>query len=188
MNEILYINACVREGSRTDRLAECLLKKLDAPYREVKLKEITFPKADEDFLKTRDRLVGEGRFDDPLFTWAREFSEARIIVIAAPFWDLSFPAALKQYFEQINVPGITFAYSAEGTPISLCKAEKLFYITTAGGPIFCEEYGFGYVKALAQGFYHIPQIRLVKAEGLDIDGADVESILRRTESEINQLF
>ena len=40
-----------------------------------------------------------------------------------------------------------------------------------------EEYGFGYVKALAQNFYGIPNVKLIKAVGLDIEGADVEKIM-----------
>ena len=37
-----------------------------------------------------------------------------VIVIAAPYWDLSFPAVLKTYLEQINVLGVTFDYSDDG--------------------------------------------------------------------------
>ena len=40
-----------------------------------------------------------------------------------------------------------------------------------------EEFGFGYVKALAQNFYGIDEVELIKATGLDIIGADVEAIL-----------
>ncbi len=47
--------------------------------------------------------------------------------------DIEFPANLKQYIEQINVLGITFAYTSEGTPKGLCKAKKLYYVTTVGG-------------------------------------------------------
>ena len=112
-----------------------------------------------------------------MFDLARQFANADEIVIAAPFWDLSFPAALKQYFEQINVLGITFRYTPDGFPQGLCKAKKLYYITTAGGEFFPEEYGYGYVKALAQNFYGIKDVELIKATGLAIDGADEEKIL-----------
>ena len=61
-----------------------------------------------------------------MFELARQFAAADQIVIAAPYWDLSFPAALKQYFEQINVLGITFAYTPEGVPKGLCRARKLY--------------------------------------------------------------
>lgn len=101
--------------------------------------------------------------------------------------DLSFPAALKQYFEQINVLGITFVYTPEGTPKGLCRAKRLYYVTTAGGPIFSEEYGYGYVKALAQGFYGIEETKIFKAEGLDIVGANVEGILDVAKREIERV-
>ena len=130
---ILFINACVRGESRTKKLAEKLLEKLNRPVEEVRLEEINFPIVDEDFLNMRDRLISEGSLDSPVFKLARQFSEAETIVIAAPYWDLSFPAVLKQYFEQVNVVGITFRYTEEGIPEGLCKADRIFYVSTAGG-------------------------------------------------------
>ena len=174
---VLFINACVRKESRTKELAEFLLSKRNEPYEEVDLNAISFPAVDEAFLQRRDRLIEQQVFSDPLFDLARQFADADEIVIAAPFWDLSFPAALKQYLEQINVVGVTFSYTQEGIPAGLCRAKRLTYITTAGGEFFPEKFGAGYVKALAQSFYGIPEFRLVKATGLDLDGADVEAIL-----------
>ena len=182
---ILYINACVREDSRTKRLAEHLLSRLDGEVKEVRLIDTSFPKADADFIKKRDKLIYEKNFSDPLFSAARDFAIADTIVIAAPFWDLSFPAALKQYIEQINVVGITFYYTKEGFPRGLCKAKKLYYITTAGGKIYNEDYGYGYIKALSNELYGIKDTVLFKAEELDIDGADVETILISAENQIN---
>ena len=181
---VLFINACVRNASRTKRLADCLLAKLNKPYEEICLHEIAFPVVDADFLTRRDRLIMEQDFSNPLFELARQFAEADSIVIAAPFWDLSFPAVLKQYFEQINVLGITFRYTPEGIPEGLCRAKSLTYITTAGGNYMPEEYGFGYVRALARNFYGIPDVRQIKATGLDIIGADVEAILKAVENTI----
>ena len=174
---ILFINACVRKESRTKELADYVLSKRKEPYEEVSLNAIDFPLVDEDFLKRRDRLIAHRAFGDPVFDLARQFAEADEIVIAAPFWDLSFPAALKQYLEQINVCGITFFYTPEGIPTGLCRAKRLSYITTVGGDFFPEEYGAGYLKALAQNFYGIPEFRLIKATGLDLIGANIEAIL-----------
>ena len=181
---VLFINACVREGSRTRRLAEKLLEKLNSPYEEVRLDEAVFPVVDEAFLQRRDRLIADRDLRDPAFDLARQFSEAETIVIAAPFWDLSFPAALKQYLEQINVVGITFRYTQEGIPEGLCRAKRLFYVTTAGGCYVPEEFGFGYVRALSQNYYGIRDVRKIEAVGLDIDGADVEGILIAAEAGI----
>lgn len=175
---VLFINACVRKGSRTKMLADCLLSKLGEQAEEVRLSEISFPAVDEVFLQSRDRLIASGDYDNHLFALSRQFAKADQIVIAAPYWDLSFPASLKQYFEQINVLGITFMYTPEGLPKGLCKAKKLYYIMTAGGMYVPEDFGFGYVKSLAQSFYGIDDVELIKAVGLDIDGADVESIMK----------
>ena len=180
----LFVNACVRKKSRTRKLAEHLLEKLDQPFEEIRLEDIRFPLVDEAFLRERDRLISEGDFEDPMFDLARQFAEAETIVIAAPYWDLSFPAALKQYLELVNVVGVTFCYTEEGIPAGLCKAGRLYYVTTAGGDWMPEEFGFGYVKALAQNYYGIRDVRLIKAAGLDIIGADVDAILKAAEETI----
>lgn len=174
---ILFINACVRGASRTKRLADYLLSETNESVEELRLWELEFPTVDEDFLVGRDALISQRKFDNPMFDLARQFASADKIVIAAPFWDLSFPAVLKQYFEQINVLGVTFSYSAVGVPVGLCRASSLYYVTTAGGNYVPEEYGFGYVKALAESFYGITKVELIKATGLDIVGDDEEKIM-----------
>ena len=185
--QILYVNACVRKESRTKRLADKLLSKLGEPYEELCLEKIAFPIVNEEYLNKRDQLISAGDFQSPAFDLARQFSEAKTIVIAAPYWDLSFPSMLKQYLEQINVVGITFKYSEEGVPVALCKANRLFYVTTAGGLYVPEDYGFGYVKALAQNFYGIQDVRKIEAVGFDIYGANVNSIMRDAEDTLSDM-
>ena len=181
---LLFINACVRPDSRTKRLADRLISTLGVPAEELRLAELALPAVDAEFLVTRDRLLAEKDYENPMFALARQFAEADEIVIAAPFWDLSFPAVLKAYLEQINVVGVTFRYTSEGIPEGLCRAKRLFYVTTVGGAYFPEQFGFGYVEALAKKFYGIPDVRLFKATGLDMEGANVEEILRACEEEI----
>ena len=177
---ILFVDACVRKDSRTKRLAEALLEKLGENVARVSPEDISFGVTDETYLKKRDDLIAKGAFEDDMFALARQFAEADAIVIAAPYWDLSFPAMLKQYIEAINVLGITFEYTPEGFPKGLCKANKLYYVMTAGGNYVPEEFGFGYIKALAQNFYGIENVELIKATGLDIIGADSETIINET--------
>ena len=177
---ILFVDACVRKNSRTKRLAEALLEKLGENVARVSLEDISFGVTDETYLKKRDDLISKGAFEDDMFALARQFAEADAIVIAAPYWDLSFPAMLKQYIEAINVLGITFEYTPEGFPKGLCKANKLYYVMTAGGNYVPEEFGFGYIKALARNFYGIENVELIKATGLDIIGADSETIINET--------
>ena len=91
--KILFINACVRAESRTKRLADKLLQMMNETYDEVCLMDIPFPVVDENFLNERARLASEEECDNPMIKLAKQFAEAEEIVIAAPYWDLSFPAA-----------------------------------------------------------------------------------------------
>ena len=186
--KILHIDATVRSNSRTAILTEHLLNNLSGDISKVKLCETPFPAVDETFLAKRDRACMTRDFGDDIFEPAKQFASADVIVISAPFWDLSFPSALKQYFEQINVIGLTFTYSDDGRPVGLCKAKKLFYVTTAGGKIYNDEYGYGYVKALAESFYGIRETVCFKAEGLDIYGADTVSLLSDAKKQIDRYF
>ena len=186
MDKILFINACVRPCSRTLELAKTLLQRLKGEILEVRLQEMPMVALDLNGLEKRDQAAQKNDFSDPVFIAAKQFAAADIIVIAAPYWDLMFPATLKTYLENITVSGITFQYSEEGRPQSLCKAKTLYYVTTAGGFIEQNDFGFSYVKALAQNFFGISEIHRYAAEGLDIFGADVEMILGKTKQEISK--
>lgn len=174
---VLFINACVREHSRTLTLAKSVMADMNGKITEVDLNIEDLLPLDRGLLEKRDRLIGEGKLDDPMFRFAKQFATADEIIIAAPFWDLSFPAKLKIYLEQITVTGITFKY-IDGRPSGLCQAKRLTYVTTSGGPIFVD-FGYTYVKTLAQDFYGIQETRAVRAMNLDIDMISAEDLLKK---------
>ena len=175
---ILFINTCVRPESRTLRLAKKVLENIRNCGEIIEVRPNNKP-LDNSTLEYRTQLISKSNYEDPIFDDAKIFARADKIVIAAPYWDLSFPASLKNYIEAINITGLTFGYTNEGRPYGLCKAQELIYVTTAGGFITSGAYGYGYIKELAGTFYGIPEISCIKAEGLDIIGADVEDILSR---------
>lgn len=114
-------------------------------------------------------------------TLAEQFAQADEIVVAAPYWDLSFPAILKVYLERICVSGVTFHYvgdQAEG----LCRAEKAVYVSTAGGYVGERHLGEEYVRTLFQQMFGIPAFTTVRCEGLDIWGSDPRRCWRRRRS------
>ena len=184
MEKILFINACVRPNSRTLELAKYVLEQLSGEVDEVKLYEQKLAPLDLEEMELRDKSSKNKNFTNSIFNHAKQFANAETIVIAAPYWDLMFPAVLKCYFENITVNGLTFAYGENGIPYGLCKAKKLIYVTTSGGPIIYN-FGFDYVSALAKSFYGINDVQLVKAEGLDIYGADVSSIIDKAKIKFN---
>lgn len=145
--------------------------------REINLEQHHLEPLTAERLQKRDTLLVADNLDDPMFDDAHALAEADMVVIGAPYWDMSFPAALKIWAENVSVVGITFAYAPNGAPIGLCKADELYYVTTSGGYINDANFGYDYIAALGR-LFGIEQSHFVSAEGLDIVGANVEAILK----------
>lgn len=188
MDKILYINSCVREKSRTNKLAKYLLDKLNGNIEEVNLNKENIRPLNSSLLKKRDKLREINDYNDDLFKYAKQLKDADIVVISSPYWDLSFSSLLKIYFENVNIGGITFGYDEKGNIKSLCHIKKLYYVTTAGGYIQSDEYGFGYVKSMFNTFYNVDDISYIKAEGLDIYGNNIDNIMNFAKMDIEKLF
>ena len=175
---VLFINACVRENSRTLTLARSFLKGLEGDIVELELQRENIQPLNRELLEKRSKLINNEQWDDDMLAYARQFAAADEIVIAAPFWDLGFPSLLRIYIEAITVSGIVFRYN-EGKPQGFCRAKRLTYITTAGGKMV-GDFGYSYIKALAQGFYGIPSVRCIYAENLDIDCIGADEVLEKS--------
>ena len=184
---LLLINACARAESRTLPLAERAARRLSPVTETLNLYEQPPAPLNGETLAAREACVGRGDYSGGMFRFAKQFQAADGIVIAAPYWDLSFPAVLKCYLEAVCVNGLTFRYGEDGIPVGLCRAEKLVYVTTAGGFIPENNFGYDYVRQLCTGFFGIRGTVCVMAEGLDIRGADVGAILRGAEEKIDAL-
>lgn len=183
MKKVLFVNCCIRrEESRSLKLAQKFLSFLDSNEYEVEelcLMDEPLEYFKDSFFAQRERLLADKKFDHPRFRYAWQFKNADKIVIAAPFWDLSFPALLKVYIENLCVEGITFGCNENGC-FGTCAADKLVYITTRGG-IYADsplEMGAKYIEAMCQ-FFGIDKFECVCAEGIDIFGVDVEETLKK---------
>ncbi|MBR1443640.1 MAG: NAD(P)H-dependent oxidoreductase [Firmicutes bacterium] len=185
--EVLVIDACVGEKSRTRSLEKYIEEKVGGNISRIRLmEEKELYALNEELLGKRNICVQNNDFSDEMFGYAKQFMKAETIIVAAPYWDLSFPAVLKKYIEAINVCGLTFRYDEKGMPVSLCKAKKLIYVTTAGGYIISDEFGYGYVNSVMKLFYAVEESIYIKAEGLDIYGADIEGIINKAKTEADK--
>ena len=188
---ILFIDACAREKSRTRELAKSVLSNI--PYGEdkeelVNLYDTGLSPVTEEIISKRDAALSTGDFSDPCFAPARQFAEAETIIIAAPYWDLSFPAILKVYIENISVNGITFEYDESGIPHGLCHAKKLYYVTTSGGEIGKNNFGYEYIKAVSLGLFGIEDTSCIRAVGLDIASVDEKKVLENAKNQLKSLI
>ena len=197
MEQLLFINACVRgEKSRSLKLARRFLDRWQQAHPDGAITEVDLCKNRPvpqypEVLAERDALWEAGKLDHPMFDLAHQFANADRIVMAAPFWELSFPAILKIYLERITVTNITFGYNEQGANVGLCKAGKLLLITTRGGNFSRPEtawmeMGARQLEALC-AMYGIPSFQCLAAEGLDDIRNDKEAILAEAMSRADAL-
>lgn len=182
----LFVNACLRgPQSRTLALCRTHLAELGGSVEEVDLGALALAPLGADDIARRQELLDAGRLDDPTFALARQLARAERVVVGAPYWDLSFPTALKAYVEHVSVCGIAFRYTEEGRCEGLCRARSLTYVTTCGGQVGAN-LGFAYLQAIAEMF-GIKEARCVAAENLDVWGCDVEAQLACARAHLHEL-
>ena len=183
MKTLLFVNACLdRSASRTDRLARALIGLLrqreEYTVEELVLEDEDLRPLDAGRLHFRNGCIEKHDFSDASFRYARQLRDADLVVLAAPYWDGSFPAAFKCWLEQVCVNGLTFRYSETGTPVGLCRASRGWYVTTVGGHVYGENLGLANVQFVLSGLCGIRDCRYVDAQGLDIVGNDPEKIMQ----------
>ena len=155
------------DESRTLTLCREYLEGVEG-VKEVNLSELHLEPYYGDSAAYRAQLEAKGLFDDPMFDIGKDFAEADEIVIGAPYWDLSFPAALKIYIEHA-VP-----LSPLGQRLTLPQKRQIFRLLfCAGAPrtpfeacegVWC----YGRVDSLAEGgaeWAASPTWRCSKGEG-----------------------
>ena len=172
--KLLFVDCCISQRgttSRTRALAEAYLEAFRTFHPEAETETVTpetllaLKPFDVGMLNERDALAFVGAWDAPVFALARQFRAADRIVVAAPFWDMSFPAALRTYIEYICANGLTYHYDDTGCHGD-CKADQLVYLTTGGDVEREDSVGVVHWRQLA-AMFGIPRFDYVFAGGLD---------------------
>lgn len=174
MKKLLFVDCCIRgEVSRTKRLADAFLAALPEGTYEterIDLGTLDLLPLDRTRYFTREKLLDEGRLDDPLFSLAKQFAAADLVLVAAPFWDMGVPAILKTYIENVSISNVTFGCDEEGNFSGLCRAERMVLLTTRGMEIpdgSEAEQASPYLKAIC-AFFGIGAFDMVSCCGLDV--------------------
>lgn len=189
MKKILFLNCCMRENSRTEKLARAYLDKIKNKH-ENRIVELLVPRLHispltAKSLAKRENNIASGRLNSYECKLARAFAAADEIIIAAPYWDSSFPSILKVFIEQISIKGITFECGNDGNPIKKCRANNLMYITTCGGFIGDNPSVKTYMQELCKWFV-IDNFQFYSAQGLDIFPDKADKILNDTLYEMDR--
>ena len=171
MKKLIFIDACMRAGSRTRRIASPIIAELRKKYsvETVDLTGNIYSVADNHTLEDRNQGIVPAEHVE----LAKKIAEADRIVIAAPFWDMSFPSALKVFFENMSLFGVTFDTNDKEC-YGLCKAEKVMYITSRGMNISTGdplEQATPYIKALSH-LWGWGELTVVAAQNMDYSSAE----------------
>ena len=175
--KLVVIDACVRQDqSRTWRIAEpivdALMNRYETTVYHLPMMEGIVPLNPGSFWER-----GNGETPQWAIDCARTIADANRILIAAPFWDMSFPAVLKTFIEQTSLYDITFADNGKEC-VGLCKCEKVLYVTTRGMDISTGdplEQATPYLKALSR-LWGLGDIICVSAQKMDYVGqAEMDS-------------
>ncbi|NLC34778.1 MAG: flavodoxin [Erysipelothrix sp.] len=190
MKTLLYIDCCIRdEASRTQQLAQSFLNNVSETYEvtTLKLTKLDLKPLIGEHFEEREQLLTAKNYHHPRFDLAHQLVAADAIVIAAPFWDLSFPALLKLYIEACAVDQITFKSTPDGL-IGMCNAKHLVYLTTRGG-VYTDspsEQALPYLRHIST-FFGVDHFHAISADGMDIQGYDSKLSLQNAKSEAEAL-
>lgn len=130
MKKLLYIDCCIRdENSRTKRIATPVVEKLKERYdvETIDINELNLPVIQ----KAENERRSNGIVSPQAMQWACSIRDADRIVIAAPFWDMGIPAALKTFFELCSLLDVTFK-TDDKTCYGNCRCQDTLFITTRG--------------------------------------------------------
>ena len=183
--KLLIVDCCISqrgEDSRTRRLLRAYAEAFCRSHPDAETETVTpetllsLKPFDPEMLDERDALASVQAWDAPVYDLARQFRGADAVVVAAPFWDLSFPAALRTYIEYISANGLTYHYESDGCHGD-CRASQLVYLTTGGDVEREDSLGMLYWRQLC-AMFGIGRFEYVFGGGLDLDPAKTEEQLR----------
>lgn len=180
---LLQVNSSARiyedgRGSHSTRLANVLTQALAAKQAGTKvtvrdLSRTPHPMLDGFALQAL-RTPAEQRnaeqaarvaLDDTLL---KEFSDADVIVLGAPMYNLNVSTQLKAWLDAISRAGVTFRYTENG-PVGLVTGKTVYVVTTRGGRHRDDpsDQQVPYLQALL-GFLGMRDLHFVYAECLDM--------------------
>ena len=171
MEKLIIIDSCMREESRTKIILGAAKEVLASRYdiETIDVNALALPPVTPQVLKERTA----GNVPDETVAVARKIASADRIVVATPFWDMSFPSVLKAFFENMSLYNVTF--TDDGTTCTgICKCQKVLYITTRGMNIptgDCRDQGSSYLKALSS-LWGLGEVITVAAWNLDYMSAE----------------
>ncbi|HEY9279066.1 MAG TPA: NAD(P)H-dependent oxidoreductase [Eoetvoesiella sp.] len=120
-----------------------------------------------------------------------QFLAADVIVIGAPLYNFTIPTQLKAWIDRLAQAGRTFKYTENG-PVGLAGDKTVIIASSRGGIYSTSEAGRAmehqesFLKTIL-GFFGITDVRVVRAEGLNMGEETKAQALAAAELDISGL-
>ena len=204
MIDTLIINAHPHPHSSmsaTNRMVAHLLAKLPAgSVQTVNLAETDIQPLDkaavEMFIATVFQRQQPNAEQAALFarmmSVVEQVKSARRLVIAYPMYNFSIPARLKDWLDNLVVPGETFRFGEDGAPQGLMGAHKVLLLQASGSvysegrPMAQMDFASSYLNTLLGGFLGFASVDTVRAEGTS--GDNREAAIQRACADIDAVY
>lgn len=111
-----------------------------------------------------------------------ELFAADVILLAAPMYNFTIPAALHNYFDHVARAGVTFRYTENG-PEGLIRDKEVVVLVTRGGNYGADHSQSEHLRQML-AFIGLQNARFVYAEGLAISEESREKSLAAARQEI----
>jgi len=191
MSKLLYIKASpMRERSNSIAAADAFVEayKKSHPKDHVKVLDLFSANLPAfDFVAASGKykvMHGKPHSPEEKMAWDKvvavieEFKNADKFVFAVPMWNFSIPYRLKQYFDIIVQPGLTFTVDSAGSYKGLVTGKPVFVAYARGGeyPVGTPGEAFDLQKKyleLILGFIGLSDVRSVIVEPTLAAGPEV---------------
>lgn len=186
MKKVLYVKCNMKDAtsSRTISISDYFIKQYSETCPDTEITELdlftgNIPGIDKDVFGAWGQLQQGGSFDSlsdvqkqklaRISELTEQFMAADRYIFSFPMWNLSCPAEIKKYIDNVTIVGKTFKYTEKG-PIGLLndKERKAVIISTYGGFHLGQKEDFctPYVESLLN-FLGINNVETIVADGLD---------------------
>ena len=186
-------------ASATNRMVAHLLTKMPAgSVQTVNLAEADIQPLDKAVLEMFTVTLFQGQQPNEeqaalqarLMSVVNQVKSARRLVIAYPMYNFAIPALLKDWLDNLVMPGETFRYGEDGTPKGLMGEHKVLLLQASGsvyseGPMAQMDFASSYLKTLLGGFLGFASVDTVYAEGT---AGDWEAAIQRACVKIDVVY
>lgn len=207
MKKVLYVKCNARglESSRSLVVSEYFLEQYkennpDVEVEELDIFDTDIPRLDKEVFAARETLQGGGEFSQlsssqqgklaKMNELIDQFMAADRYIFSFPMWNLSCPADVKNYIDNVTIVGKTFHYTPQGAVGLLNDKDRKAVVISSYGGFHAgkqDDFCIPYVENLLK-FLGIEDVKTIVAQGVDALPDQVNNVLEKAKSEAQEII